>query len=346
MRTVFMAIAAIMVAQCLCDTKAFCGVPPERHVMFSINYGKAYEEEADNEIYALIPKEPKQEGISSYGPGDFWVDELENVYFSTADKIKKFDKEGHLIFTTRNFGKISGNYSQNQNMIFVTCGAIYADFLYWIVQMDIDTGEIVTSEKTGYNERSKYNDTHLGRVVSSSIPDFQYNNDMMKRPPFVDKYGYRYEYERVYTGGKELVIKKYHHVKDYDKTEYRIDLEKHLATIHERYYPNQIPNIFIDGEGRFYMWAELDIEEPKRLDEYGHLEYKSDLIVQHFDGAGNVVDELIFLGSGPFDLGNLRTPIRFAPNGDFYTIYFHLDKLDVVKYTWEHNKNKEDNVSK
>jgi len=84
MRIYYVAIAAMIVAQCLCATKAFCGAPPERHVMFSINYGEAYEEEADNEIYALIPKEPKQEGILSYGIRDFWVDESENVYFSTA----------------------------------------------------------------------------------------------------------------------------------------------------------------------------------------------------------------------------------------------------------------------
>jgi hypothetical protein len=338
MRIYIMAIAAIIVAQWLCAANAFCGAPPERHVMFSINYG-----EENNEISVEIPQIPRQEGIRSSGPGDFWVDESENVYFSADGRIKKYDREGRFKFATREFRYISSEYSQNQDMIFVTCGAIYANFLYRIVKIDIDTGEIVTSEKTD-DYKGKYNNTHLGRVVSSSIPDFQYNDDNMKRPPFIDKYGYRYEY---YTesGGKELVIKKYHHVKNYDKTEYRIDLEKHLATSNERYYPNQIPNIYIDQEGRFYMWAMLKIETPVSLDMYGYLKYKTDLIVQHFDGAGNVIDELIFLGSGPFDLSNLRTPVRFAPNGDFYTVYFHLDKLDVVKYTWEHNKNKDENAS-
>jgi len=307
--------------------------------MFSINYG-----EADNEMRVWIPKEPPQDGLTSYGPKDFWVDESENVYFSTAGRIKKFDKEGHLIFSTREFRAISGNYSQNQGMIFVTCGAIYADFLHWIVQMDIDTGEIVTSERTS-DYKGKYNNTHLGRIVSSSIPDFPYNDDMMKRPPFIDKYGYRYEYDTE-SGSKELVIKKYHHVKDYDKTEYRIDLDEETAEKSTKIRNHSRFTIYIDDEGRFYTWDLLKKEQPTRLDKYGHLEYSFDIIVQHFDGTGNVIDEVIYLGHVPFTIGNLRNPVRFAPKGDFYTIYFHLDKLDVVKYTWEHNKIKEDNDSK
>jgi hypothetical protein len=324
---------AALLMQNFCMTSAFCNESPVRGIMFSVNYGRA-----ENEIAVSIPKIPPQEGILSSGPQDFWVDNLENVYFTAGDRIKKFDKEGRLIFMTRRFQDI-GNDFYYMRMIFVTCGAIYADFLYWIVKIDIDTGEIITSEKT-HDYKSLYNNTHLGRVVSSSISDFQYNDDTIKRPPFIDKYGYRYEYDIVYTKGKELVINKYHHVKNYDKIEYRIDLEKHLATSYD------IKSAYIDQEGRFYIWGLLDKEKRARLDKYGYLEYKYDIIVQHFDKTGNVIDEVIFIGAYPFDgANNLRHIIRFAPNGDFYTIYFHLDKLDVVKYTWEHNKNNNENVS-
>jgi hypothetical protein len=312
--------------------------------MFSLKYGTS-----DNNIRVHIPNKLNRANTEPdlpSGPCDMWVDEYENVYITDCGnwQIKKFNNKGELIFLSKKFDGIELGHSLwgNSMSTYLVCNALFMIVGVsnnTIVKIDINNGNLLAMDRVIVNNKI-YNDTHLGRIVSSCLPGFA-NNKYFRATPFYDQFGY--EYYR-YWREEELTIT----VKRYGDivAEYILNASDILRSSKDS-SSARILDIFVDNNGQYYIWGLVDREYPIMVDDLGYAQYDMDVIVQNIKSDGKIIDEIRFPGGCPF-IGPgacLRSPIRFAPNGDFYTIEFERDNLNVVKYTWEHNKNKDENVS-
>jgi hypothetical protein len=313
----------------------------EHFVMFSIEYGKS-----DNELSVNIPNEfagEDQEPRFPSGPCDFIVDNEENIYFSDCGnwKVKKFNKHGQLLFSSKFFDGIEtgGHLWGNDMRLFLSSNNLYIKVgtrSNTLVKIDLEKGDILGAQ-IGTN--NIFDSTHYGRIACSSMPGCYYSEEMPATPYF-DKYGK----EHIFTSNNNII--------QITVNYYGVYLTKYIINAQAILSRNNNINIsyrgfYIDEEGRYYLWGLIDKKTPIFIDELGMAEYSNDIIVYYLDSKGKILNEMVFIGGSPFGGpgGVLHNPINFASNGDVYTIVFELDKLNVVKYTWEHNKNKNENVS-
>ncbi len=331
-----------------------------RKVLFTIPYGYG-----DNQI--MIGAEAR----GNICPRGFWIDKKGDIYIHNETKIKKFDKDGNLIFATEGEFYMGAFKIDDNGNIFVSSGVHRTTkfdntgrFVHHIMYDPID--EIVYDtiiDETMYDpigEGDIGNDT---KKTMTSLPPEIAEIPSFKRPPLIDGQGRRYDvtYEDPYgeDGNPKTIVNIYSPQQENPIGSFTIapKEKRQLPKIspkgtislshinlpdYEGIRTHSISIQWIDGEGNLYGITDAKRKKPIILGIEHDVELESgivdipiaieyDEIIYKYNSRGEFITQLRYPGS----IGGLDQHNKVDKDGNIYCLQFHKKGMDVVKYEWK-----------
>jgi len=323
-----------------CEGVSFCYVP---RVLFTIPYGSKDAQVMIGFGADMVP----------HGPSGFWVDKDGDIYINDIvnRKIKKFSKDGNLIFVTEGEFYIGAFVVDDYGNIFADTG------LNRTTKFD-NKGKVVH-----HLNWSPFYERRHSKDVRKSMKDL--SPQLAEIPSFkpralIDAQDKRYEvrYEDYYEKDKETKTI----VNVYDKMGKTIGtftispkVKKQLLQTFPKGDSSQtnLPDYeglctqgisieWIDANGNLYGKAEAKRKEPIVLVKDVHLwgeggEVVEDLtiicdeIIYKYDSQGNFITQIRY----PGNICGLEQHGKVDKDGNIYCLQFHKDGMDVVKYEWK-----------
>ena len=286
----------------------------KKNILFTLYFGKS-----DNNIGMWIPLIDRIDGGPPEGPYRFIVDNALHIYFgdNINKKIKKYDLEGNLLYSSIPIEDIDDFIVDENNCIYVRSGA-RCDKL---IKLD-SSGNII------------YTKTIAPEMIGTwegveDAPDLSFQNK-------IDRAGRRYKFS--YIGEKYQYGVTKIDLSEKPGKEYKLGLakirRKHLLT-DESSLPSPnfsgIETIYdwlVDGNGNFYGWGEKKREYPIVLKE--GFQIARDVVVFKYSSKRKFLCQIQFPDAPSNFLRD--PPFQVDAEGNIYCLQFHADRLDVVRY--------------
>lgn len=282
-------------------------------ILFKLTYGVS-----DNQVGIWIPPLEMVDAGMPEGPLRFLMNKNREIYIADSinKKIKKFDIEGNLLFSTMTIEDMDDIIIDENDCIYVRWGA-RCDHL---TKLD-ETGRVIYTESIDPGLIGTWE-------CIKDDPDLLFQN---KR----DNAGKKYQF--LYVG------RKYQYgVKQYDtggqlEREFKVGtgrIRKHSPT-NGTTTPGPdfkgVDTIYdwsVDGNGNFYGWGEVIRKDPIVIKE--GFEIVTDVLIFKYNSKRKFVCQVQFPGTpGNF----LRDPpFQVDAEGNIYCLQFQAQHLEIVRY--------------
>lgn len=319
-------------------------------ILFTLNYGSA-----DNQI-GLMPAIEGAEGEIGDGPsGDFRVDSEENIYIGdfVNRKIKAFNKNGKYLFSipwgmSGAFGDEGFRIDKERNIYVAKSASINRAI---IEKYDAQGRFLHTIDFDPYRDTR---DTQKIKALRASSPQIAEIPEFTN-PPLVDskgkEYNVHYKMDPAWERAEEIRV-------EVQGTSGAIGSFTLFSTQTTEISQKKVgtPSVkipdykdlkyglnvrFVDKGGNIYASG---LARREKLVLKSGFYINSDRIVYKYDSQGNFITQVRFL-----KFPNVITIADGAgyivdPSGNIYTLQFHADRMDVVKYEWKPVSKKGDNI--